>query len=144
MRFLHQRFLSVVCAAVLGASPGMAQDYQEQVTSAYFTGEIAGHGMINPVLRYSWHVTEQSGRLAVCGITHLRDAGVRSTIRRMSRNATFYLNEQIFDIDVSYFTEARNSEQLRTGTATCRVTEIPAAAGGGTVGLSYGSGTHRD
>ncbi|MEM9318714.1 MAG: hypothetical protein AAGA70_06875 [Pseudomonadota bacterium] len=130
-------------ALTLTATSASANEFEMPVTADFYESDIRFTGEFGVVYRFRWYVVPSGDRLAICGIGHFRDGGFMSTVRDMARDATFFVNDQPYPVDLSFFTRVRHQAELQTGTATCRVTPAP-VAGARSVGIEYGRGTYRN
>lgn len=138
------KLATFVAAAVLAlATPSFANDFETTADGSFFEGEVRFTGEFHTVYTFRWYPMDVNGRFAICGIGFFRDAGFRSTVRDMARDAEFFVNEQGYPVDMSHFTRVTNRNHLVGGTASCRQTNVP-VAGAQTVGIQFGRGTYRN
>jgi len=131
-------------AVILSATTtAQAQEFGVPVDGNFSEFEIAFTGGLGVVYRGVFDVRAVEGQIAICGVGHLRDSRLRSTIRDMARNGAFILNGQEYPFDMRYFSRARTINSIPSTEATCRLTGV-AAPRSGSVNLRFGNGVFRN
>jgi hypothetical protein len=143
-RLFQSLLVLALMAAAAVAVPAQAQTFNVTVDDTFVEGDIQFTGELGIVYTFLWRAIAHEGELAICGVGRYMRPRLRTTVRGMLRGASVTTAGQDVPHDLTYFTNARSAQSMRSEQATCRSTGIPLSQVSGGISLTFGDAIWRN